>query len=139
MAEFEGTALAFAQTKALRALRQEHGVTQEEAAKKIGSHYQQWQRYEQGKRQAPITWLRKVEAKFGATLDIRVDPAPAPLPLSPEQRQGVLIAARKMHALAQDLFELGMAEVTPFPERAAVEAAHQALAKPLSSRRPRQG
>lgn len=140
MQDFEGTALAKAQAKALVALRTEHGLTQTEAAKKIGTHYQQWQRYESGKRQAPITWLRKVEAKFGTTLDIRVDPAPAPLPLSPAERQGVLIAARKLHALAQDLFELGMTEVTPLVPTAVHGMTAVARAEAAkTTRRPRQG
>ena len=141
MQGFEGSPLAKAQAKALVALRQEHGLTQAEAAKRIGAHYQQWQRYEQGKRQAPIAWIRMVEQKFRATLDIRAEPQAQPLALSPEQRQGVLIAARKLHALAQDLFELGMPEVTPLVPAAVrgIQDVVRAEARPQSTRRPRQG
>lgn len=103
--DFEGSALAKAQHDALYALRTEHGVTQAEAAKRIRDHYQQWQRYEQGKRQAPTTWVRKVEKVFGVTLDIRAEPKPTPRELSPAEREGILIAARQMHALAAALFE----------------------------------
>ena len=104
--DFEGTPLAIAQGRALLALRQERGMTQAEAAKLVGDHQQQWQRYEHGKRQAPTTWVRRVEKAFGVTLDIRAEPKPAPRELSPAERDGILIAARQMHALAADLFAL---------------------------------
>lgn len=141
MAEFEGTALAKAQARMLVALRQEHGLTQAEAAKRIGAHYQQWQRYEQGKRQAPLSWVRMVEQKFRTTLDIRAEPQAPATPLSPEQRQGVLLAARKLNALAQELIEMGMTEVTPLGVPAAVQGVHAVTrtAAATRARRPNSG
>lgn len=118
-------------------------MTQAEFAKRLGEpNPTQYQRYEGGHRPAPVPWLRKVEAKFGVTLDIRSDEQVTPVVLSPEQRQGVLIAARKLHALAQDLFELGMTEVTPLAP-AAAQGVHAVLrgtvATSATRRRPKAG
>jgi hypothetical protein len=134
---FKDSPLAHAQKRELLRIRAQLGLTQVEAAKRIGDATNQWQRYEWGWRQAPLTWIRKVESKLRVTIDIRVDPADTS-GMSADQRKGILLAVRKVRALLDDLVEETMGATPRAPTE--VLGIHQAIqdAAPAQSR-PKSG
>jgi hypothetical protein len=124
---FKDSPLAHAQKRELLRIRAQLGLTQVEAAKRIGDATNQWQRYEWGWRQAPLTWIRKVESKLRVTIDIRVDPADTS-GMSADQRKGILLAVRKVRALLDDLVEETMGATPRVP--AEVRGIHTVLRTP---------
>ena len=54
------------------ALREQNGLTQEQAAKEIGIAYRSYRRYEAGEREPGVTALIKIADYYGVTIDYLV-------------------------------------------------------------------
>ena len=54
------------------ALREQNGLTQEQAAKEIGIAYRSYRRYEAGERQPGVTALIRIADYYGVTIDYLV-------------------------------------------------------------------
>ena len=54
------------------ALREQNGLTQEQAAQEIGIAYRSYRRYEAGEREPGVTALIKIADYYGVTIDYLV-------------------------------------------------------------------
>ncbi len=54
------------------ALREQNGLTQEQAAKEIGIAYRSYRRYEAGEREPGVTALIRIADYYGVTIDYLV-------------------------------------------------------------------
>jgi len=138
--DFEHTPLGKAQREELLRIRKQLGLTQAEAAKRVGCATNQWQRYEWGWRPAPLAFIRKAEAKLLVTLDIRAEPTSGTNEISADQRRGVLLAVRQVRALLDDLVEEAMGATPRVPaEVRGIHAAIQAAEPAPRGRKPKLG
>lgn len=93
----------------MQALRLRLGLTQKEAAAKVRLHFNQWGKYEQGRREAPPRVLNAIEQHLKHRISLQVDAAPRSAPTHPpEFYKGMLEAGRKLMALGQTISEEAM-------------------------------
>jgi transcriptional regulator with XRE-family HTH domain len=123
--------------KQMLAMRVRMHLTQKEAAKRVGLHWNQWAKYERGEREAPLRLLQAIEKHLGTPISI---PTPADIAgrggptHPPEYYKGMLEAGRLIQARAQAVIEdamdgLSAAAVTPSADRLHVAAAAVAVRK----------
>lgn len=117
----------------MQTLRVRLGLTQKEAAAKVGLHWNQWAKYEQGKREAPARVLNAIEQHLKHRISLAVDPAPKKAPSHPpEFYKGMLEAGRRLSAAGQQIMEeatdgLTAAATTPSADRLAAAAGAAAM------------
>ena len=130
MSRLSNPAVAAYIGKQMLSIRVRMNLTQKEAAKRVGTHWNQWAKYERGEREAPLRLLQNIEKHLGTPISVpTADQLAHPLRPShpPEYYKGMLEGARLIQARAQAVIEdamdgLSAAAVTPSADRLHVAA-----------------
>jgi transcriptional regulator with XRE-family HTH domain len=129
MSRLSNAAVAAHIGKQMLSIRVRMDLTQKEAAKRVGTHWNQWAKYERGEREPPIRLLDAIEKHLGTRIivpsmsDLTGPRGPVH---SPEYYKGMLEAGRLIQARAQAVIEDAMdglsAAATPSTDRLHVAA-----------------